>query len=177
MLVPLAAAVTCAVYLATLPVKLAFALRLGPEPRLGMGLAAFEGRFAIRAARQNAKPLRLPGPKRGGTPGRRGLLRAIRVVLRGAELELSARFCLGDAALTALACGALGSLSGALAAAAGLRLSARVVPDFEATRASAEITGILTLRAGHSMGSALKSASDEALRRLSAWNDIRSKTS
>ena len=41
MLVPLAVAATCAVYLATLPVKLAFALRLGPEPRLGMGLAAF----------------------------------------------------------------------------------------------------------------------------------------
>lgn len=181
MLVPLAAAAVGLAYFAAVPVKIAFVLRPGAGARFGLGIAAFEGRFARRAAEGRlARPRarrKKPAFDKKILKLILELLRTVRYLLRHAELDVRGRLGLGDAALTALACGSAGALAAAARAATGAHLRAEIAPDFGEMRPSGEITGIITLRAGHIMLAALIGAIDYSHGRLSAWTDTRSKTS
>ena len=188
MIVPLVAAGATMFYLAAVPVKLAFALRAGEQGGWGAGVSVFEGRFAGRAARRRIQAAKKPRPQREISYYMERLellksaLKAGRYALKHMELDaLTVRgtIGLGDAALTAVACGALSGFCQAVAAATGAKLEGGLQPDFSAPQIalSGEITGIVTLRAGHIIFAALIGAIDYGNGRLSQWIDTRSKTS
>ena len=97
--------------LALLPIAVFFALfqivslRLERKTllRIGVGVSAFERRFALRRAETDGLPAK--GRRRGRKVGR--LLWRSAKRLRGARIRLQGRLDLGDAAATATACGAL----------------------------------------------------------------------
>ena len=168
MIVSLAAWVVGLAYLAAVPLKIAFVLRAEAGPRFAVGFAAFEGRFARRAAEARlGKPKRPKKKRRVPWSSLPELGRAARFLLRHVELVARVRVGFGDAALTALLCGALAALFRGARAASDARLRADVAPDFSAGRLTGEITGIATVRAGHIMLSALIGAVDLTQGRLS----------
>ena len=187
MIVPFVAAGTALFYLSAVPVHLAFALRAGENGGWGAGVSVFEGRFARAAAERNLgrekrrpkRKISLPEKK---LPLFKSALKAFRHVLRHTQvnaLSLRGTLSLGDAALTAVFCGALGSLISALATAMQARLECALQPDFSSPRIelTGELSGIVTLRAGHIILAALIGAIDYGNGRLSQWTDTRLKTS
>ena len=172
MIVYLAAAAQALVYLAAVPLHLAVCLRTRDGLRYGVGFSAFERRFAQRAAlRRLAR-----GARRKAKPGKppvrppSGMLRRLRpegILLRG-------RLCLGDAAATALACGALRSLEAGLRGAATV-VRLRVAPDFSDTPA-AELQGMIRIRAGQIIYAAARGGIDDAKGRIAQWKNTRLKT-
>ena len=187
MIVPFIAAGTALFYLSAVPVKIAFDLRAGEKTGWGAGVSAFEGRFARAAARRRlAKEKKRPKRKLPAKINRLQLLKSAlktgKYILRHLQVNaFSARgaLSLGDAALTALVCGAAGSLITALAAATDVRFECALQPDFSNPKIAlaGEISGIVTLRAGHIMLAALIGAIDYGNGRLSQWIDTRLKTS
>jgi len=184
MIVPFVAAGTALFYLSAVPVHLAFALRAGENGGFGAGVSVFEGRFALSAAERNmGKQKKRPQQK---LPVNRTVLKSVlksaRHILRHARLEaFSARgtISLGDAALTALACGAAGTLAEAFAPVSRARVDCALQPDFSSpgVALAGEISGIVSLRIGHIMLAALIGAIDYGNGRLSQWIDTRLKTS
>ena len=158
----IAAAVSLA-YLAAVPLRVAFVFRAENGMRFGAGISAFEKRFALRmAARRLDAPKKAKKRRLPSLDTLSNWLRAGKYLLRHVELDVRARLGFTDAALTALACGALGSLACAAGGATDGRVRAEISPDFSGTVFSGEISGIATLRAGHLMLAALIGAIDTA---------------
>ena len=178
MAVALAAALTALLYLSAVPLRLAVCLRVdGGRARVGVGVAAFEARFARRAARKRRDGARrAPAFLRGLDPAQaaRAGLRAASFALKRVRLdsmEIEGVFGGPDAALTALVCGAAAALDQALGAAArGVRL--RVRPDFSGNQPRGELTCMISARAGHLMLAALLGAWNYATGRFSQWTGI-----
>ena len=184
MIVPFAAAGALIFYLSAVPLKIAFVLRAGEKFGFGVGVSAFEGRFARAAAEKNIgrKSRRRSKKISLNRIVLKSILKSARHILRHARLEaFSARgsVSLGDAALTALVCGAAGSVLAAVSAPAQARIECALQPDFSSPgiALAGEVSGIVSLRAGHIMLAALIGAIDYGNGRLSQWTDTRLKTS
>jgi len=150
-------------YLLSIPLNAAFALSTADGVRWGVGVSAFDLSPALRRARAY-RPVKR---RRGG-----GAMPPWRLVwhLRGARIRLRGRLGLGDAASTALACGALRGLASALAARAG-RVEVDVTPVF-AGEVCLELTGMIRLRAGQIMTAIVKDQIDNIHRRIARWTSI-----
>lgn len=200
MIVYLIAAAQALFYLASVPLHLAVCLRTRGGLRIGVGVSAFERRFALNAALRRLA--RGPGrkPKPGKKPPVGRLAKAIRRLKP--QITLRGRLNLGDAAATAMACGALRSLEAALwgvlpaqrdaipaqrgavpvqwgaapaqrGAAPALRL--RVAPEFQG-EPGVELQGMIRARAGKIIYAALRGGIDEANGRIAQWKSTRLKT-
>ncbi|MDO4867814.1 MAG: hypothetical protein Q4C10_14885 [Clostridia bacterium] len=139
MIVYLVAALQALYYAARVPLILALCLRTGGEPSFGFALGAFRRRGALRRAQRS--PCSPKKKRRGG--GSYGL-RLIRR-LRPGRLSLEGTLCLGDAAATALACGAICAAAELFPADRPARV--RVAPDFDgsAPRCALSLTATLPL--------------------------------
>lgn len=159
-----AAAALAAFYLCMLPVKLALVLRLSPpdqpsqpaKPSLLLGAAAFEPRLARRHARPFAgrrhSRASLPSPLllRSALKAAVYLLRCLRLD----QLRVHGTLATGDAAQTALLCGAAEAVQAACTP-LGNRVSLTLKPDFTASASNIEAAGIIGIRAGHIICAAL----------------------
>ena len=173
-------------YLGAVPLCGAFWLSTEGGLRFGVGLGAFERRFALRRAHRNGikrdASATLFGTGRKGRRSENGpgaeasrawaLLRR----LRGAGVRLEGRLCLGDAASTALACGALEALAAALGAALG-RVELNVAPDFQDSAVRAELWGMIRVRSGQIIVAAAQSGIDKLNGRIAQWISTRLKAS
>lgn len=164
MLLPTIAALDALIYLYHLPLHLAFCLAWRDGLRTGSGLAPMSAGAAM------AKAVRAMGGEKG--PRGRGPLRRLARELLGRTridaANLTGRLSLGDAAATALACGALEALGSGLRAALPC-LEVRLQPDFGGDSVYLEARGMLTVRAGHIMTAAARHALDTSIRRMKAW--------
>lgn len=154
MLVYLVALFEALAYLSAVPVCAALWVSTEGGLRAGVGLGLFERRFAYRRAQSNSEALDKGKPKRGKNGGiARGLtlLRCLRVD----AVSLRGHLGLGDAAATALACGALQALAASLGARAS-RVELAVAPDFSGDGLSAELRGMIRARAGQIILAAAK---------------------
>ena len=144
----IAAALQLLLYLLCMPVHIALRAEGIDSLRLGVGIAAFDR----RAARRRALRRRRRGRQRTPRPGRlwRAALR-----LRLARVSVSGSLCLGDAALTALACGALAALARGIAVRAD-RARIDLRPDFAGERLRFALSGMVSARAGQIMIAILK---------------------
>ena len=171
MLVYLIALFQALMYLAAVPVCAAFCLSAGDGVRLGVGVSVFERRFALRRARRfDAFPPKKP--KRRGGKRAWGVLRN----LRGLGVGLRGRLCLGDAAATALACGALRALAAALGTRAR-RVEIDIDPEFSSAEFRVELQGMIRVRAGQIITAAARSGFDKINRRVAQWTSTPSKES
>ncbi len=175
-MVALAAAAVTLFYLAAIPVHIAVHLHIGSDFRFGFGISIFEPRFAMdRALRPKASP---KPPKLPKTLDKTDALRAARSALRHLKIDrlsLDGVFGADDAAVTALVCGGVSSLSCAMQCAVGRGVRMNLRPDFSANRLRIELTGMISVRAGHIMTAALLGAFQYASRRFKAWTSIPSK--
>lgn len=152
-LVNVVAALEALFYLCAIPVNLAVRLE---GLRAGAGLSAFEWRAArLRAARDM---LRGPGKGRKGPAFRRALQLLGR--LRMDRVRLTGRLSLGDAAATALACGAINGLALALSGRVG-RVESDVRPDF-GSGIFLRLDGMIRARAGQIILAAIRVSIEEA---------------
>lgn len=130
---------------------------------LGLGVSAFEPRFAKRSAekhlvgrkwygtqRKRLEKVQLP-PKKALRFGL-GLLKSARLVRLDVRLTIGT----GDAAMTAQACGVVTVLSHTILAATGAPGAICVVPDFGKAALSGEACGIVRLTVGHIMRAAAR---------------------
>ena len=159
----LTAIVETLLYLLSIPLCAAFTLTTAGGVRCGVGVSAFEPRQALRRARAY-RPVKRRR-KRGARPAW-PLVRQ----LRGARIRLRGRLGLGDAAATALACGALRGLAAALGSHAG-RVEVDVTPVF-AGEVCLELTGMIRLRTGQIMTAIIKNQIDNIHRRIARWTSI-----
>lgn len=150
-------------YLLSVPLCAVFALSTADGVRWGVGVSAFALRPALRRAREYRPITRRR--KSGTKPPWRVIMR-----LRGARIRLRGRLGLGDAAATALACGALRGLAAALGAHAG-RVEVDVTPVF-AGDVCLELTGMIRLRTGQIMTAIIKNQIDDIHRRIARWTNI-----
>ena len=154
MLVYLVALFEALAYLSAVPVCAAFWVSTEGGLRAGVGLGLFERRFAYRRARSNSKPLAEGKPKDGKRGGMgRGLTLLRRLSIDSVSLRGS--LGLGDAAATALACGALQALAASLGARAS-RVELAIAPDFSGDGLRAELRGMIRARAGQIILAAAK---------------------
>jgi len=173
----LAAAACFVFYLAAIPLKFAIVFSTNPQPALRSGASIFEGRFALRRAfrPKNAKKRSLPDSRLISPAIRAGkyLLRRLHIDYLRAQGVLSSP----DAARTALICGAARSLQAACME-LGNRVQISLQPDFSGRNSEIEITGMLSIRAGHIILAAQIFALSYLKERLKTWTqDIRSKIS
>ena len=139
MIVGLVALMDALFYLLAVPVHLAVRL---DGLRTGAGLSVFERRAARRRAERKLKI----GSGGGKGPDPRRVLRVLSR-LRIDRAELTGRVALGDAAATALMCGALNGLARASGRRVG-RLRVDVRPDFAAEEVSVALSGMIRARSG-----------------------------
>lgn len=171
MLIYLVAALEALVYLCAVPICAAFCVSTKDAPRFGAGVAAFGGRAALRRARKNSVK-----PKKRRKSAAARPLKLLRR-LRGVRVALWGRLNLGDAAATALACGALRALAEALAATRAGRARVDVVPVFDGDAPQIVLAGMIRLRAGQIIAAAARGGADIVSGRISKWTDTRSKAS
>jgi len=138
-----AASVMCLIYLYNLP--LVFAVRLDAD-----GLSYGAGAFRARPRAHGKRRVKLP--KRRVPPG---LVWRVLKAVALERLEVDVTVGMGDAALTAEACGLLLVVLDAVRALTGAAGRVRVTPDFSRRTLSGEARGILRLRLGHIMKAAL----------------------
>lgn len=143
-----AAAVMLGIYLYNLPLKFAFVWR---AHRFGFGFGIFEIRAALRQAEKRLGEAYSPKKSVKLTPRRLkyAAQTGTRLLARLKIESFSARLLIGagDAARTALLCGAVMSLGHALRGAAD-NGNVDVRPDFSGSCFEGEIRGIVALRAG-----------------------------
>ena len=145
-----------------IPVKFALAVHLGQKLSFGTGIFPFSGGPARKSARSRAlgekknwkfkrpsKPMNLRRLLPAAWHAGAHLLRHTRLD----ALQIEGSLCLGDAAYTALLCGALQAAGGMLP-----RAAVQLQPDFSAADSSALLTCIISLRAGHIILAALMGA-------------------
>lgn len=171
MLIYLIATLQSLVYLASIPVCGAVCLSAGEGLRLGVGLSLFERRFALRRAQRMDALLGEKSKERSGSLGWRVLLR-----LRGPGLGLRGSLCLGDAAATAMACGALRALAAALGGRAR-RVKIDIDPVFSSGEIRVELQGMIRASAGQIITAAARCGIDDIHRRIAQWTNIPSKAS
>ena len=141
MLVYAVAAVQLLVYLWAIPIHLAIRVDGGGGLRFGAGLSAFDRRAAgLRAARRLSQHDRQSNADFGR------ILRIIRRLTVN-RLILEGRLGTGDAALTALACGALTALARGVGTRAA-RCRVAVKPEFPAERPAIALRVAVSFRAG-----------------------------
>lgn len=153
MMVYVVALLDALIYLSAVPVCAAFCLNLRDGLRAGAGVGAFQSRGALRRARRQMArggPVSI-GPNIG--PG--AALRFVRG-LRVDRVSLQGRLGLGDAAATALACGALTALGAALRGRAA-SLEVDVAPLFDVDAPTGELRGMIRARAGQIIIAAARS--------------------
>ncbi len=169
----LVALVDALAYLGAVPVCLAFCAEGGAVPRFGVGLAAFDEAAALRRARRDmARPSPRARRRKVGSP----LVWRILKNLRPDRFALWGRLGLGDAAATALACGALRALAAALGLRA-LESEVELAPDFSAGSPRVNVRGMLRARAGQIIIAAARGETANKKERFIPWTDARSKAS
>lgn len=164
-------------YLCAVPVHIAFRIRLGADNRFALSVSLFEPRFALRKVRQETS--RFKPPKLSGSAKPSDILGIIRAAVRHARpdnLSVHGIFGSNDAASTALVCGCAAALDCALQGSIK-KIHIDLQPDFSADRLRAELTGMISIRAGHIMIAALSGAFQYGSRRLKEWTSIPSKAS
>lgn len=154
----LAAIIETLIYLAAIPVSGAFVLSTANGLRYGVGVGVFGLRGALRRARRY----------RAGGKGGPGLSWDVVRRLRGARIRVRGALGLGDAASTALACGALRALG------AG-RAVVDVTPVFDGDGLCLELQGMIRLRSGQIMWAMAMSQLENIRRRIARWTDTRLK--
>ena len=181
MIVTLAALACISFYLANIPMKFAIIWRSHPRMELRGGASIFEGRFALRRAlkKTNGKK-RSPLFLLNNPELLRPALHAVRYLMHHTELEyvsLSGIVSPPDAAATALFTG-LGNMLHNACLPFGSRLRIHLQPDFSAVGSELELTGMISLRAGHIISAALIFALEYGKVRFEKWKaDIRLKAS
>lgn len=162
-----AAAALAAFYLCMVPLKFALVLRMdpstepvpasaAPRPILLLGASAFEPRFAKR----HARPLASHRQSKAALPSPLLLKAALKACiyllrhLRLEQLRAHGSIATGDAAQTALLCGAAEAVQAACTPLNGL-VVLRLYPDFSSSSSRLEATGMIGLRAGHIIFAAL----------------------
>lgn len=160
------------VYLVNIPIKIAFYARLSGGIASGVGIAAFEARFARRRAHKSKV-----------RPRGRGLLNfeegwsfkssAIYLIRRARleAFEFEAR--LNDAMATALAVGLARAVATAFMAHEDCRAHLRVKPDFESGERSLYVSGIASLYFGHIIIACYMAGKDYIRGRLAKWKNTR----
>lgn len=164
--------IAAALLLGALPVRFAFRVTIDGQLAAGFGVSV----LSRRAARRRSEKKRM---RRTAKPDPDRLFAALRALRHAAahinmeEIRLEGVIGTGDAASTALICGfiqTLGSIPGGV-------VSVRLNPDFSGKILRAQLTGMITARAGHIMTAALLGAFQYGLRRLKKWTGIPSKAS
>ena len=171
MLIYLIAAIEALAYLTSVPVSVAFCL--DSRKGLGIGAGAFRSGAALRRAKRHMSAQPKPPKGRKG-----GFARAVRLLkrLRLRSLSLRGEVTLGDAAATALACGALRALSPSIGIRAA-RVTVDISPRFDGKGPAVAIAGMIEARAGQIILAAARSGMDYLSGRIAPWTDIRSKAS
>lgn len=154
----LAAVIETLIYLAAIPVNGAFVLSTAHGLRFGVGVSVFGLGGALRRARRY---------RTGGKDGP-GLSWDVVRRLRGARIRVRGALGLGDAAATALACGALRALGAGGAA-------VDVTPVFDGDGLCLELQGMIRLRSGQIMWAMAMSQLENIRRRIARWTDTRLK--
>ena len=149
-----AAAAMLGIYLYNLPLKFAFVWR---AHRFGFGFGIFERRAALRRAEKRLGESKPPKKRMKFTPGRLKFAAqtGARLLARLKVESFSARLLIGagDAARTALLCGAVMGVGHALRGAADTgRVDIR--PEFAGNCFEGEIRGVVALRAGDILSAA-----------------------
>ncbi len=161
MLIYLVALAQTLVYLAAIPVCAAFCVSSREGLRAGAGAAAFRSRGAFaRARRAMARKKRRRGKPVVGFKRALNLLKRLRL----ARFTLRGSLALGDAAATAVACGALEALAASLRGRTDA-LEIRVTPDFSGDL-RLEIQGMIRARTGQIILAAARSGIDEIRGRI-----------
>lgn len=161
MLIYLVALAQSLVYLAAVPVCGAFCVSSRGGLHAGSGTAVFRGRNALRRARRAMA--RRAKKRKTSVPDLKRVFNLVKR-LKLAKIALRGTLALGDAAATALACGALTSLAASLRGKAEA-LEIRVTPDFSG-EARLEIQGMIRAQAGQIMLAAARSGIDEIRGRI-----------
>lgn len=162
-------------YLAAVPIKIALVICISTHSGFGAGAAPFEGRFALRRARQRALGERKHWPWQKTESD---LLRACalpaawqtgKYLFRRTHLEvlhLQGKIA-GDAARSALICSCASALEGSLAPLAGRRrIQLRLQPDFSSNESELHLCGMISIRLGHIICAALIGAWHYIARRI-----------
>ena len=137
-------------YLSAVPVHLALSVRYDDGLRCGVGVSAFDARAARRRAER-----RKPRRRSGGAPDARAIWRVLRRAKTG-RMNVVGVVAMGDAALTAMACGLLV----AAASAAPWPGRRRIDPDFSAGGLRLRLRASLRFTAGQLAMAALKAVLD-----------------
>ena len=169
----LVALIDALAYLGEVPVCVAFCADGNTPPRFGAGVAVFDEAAALRRARRDMARRASRKPRRKADLS---FLWDTLKNLRPDRFALWGRLGLGDAAATALACGALR----ALAAALGLRAREAEIdlaPDFASGTPRVAVQGMLRARVGHIIVAAARGQTMNAKERFIQWTDARSKAS
>ena len=181
MAVYLAAIALLSFYLCSIPLKFAWELRIRPDAAFGAGVAAFEGRYALRGARQRmlGQKKHLPWKRAEVDIHRKdalpALLHAARYALghmRLERLQLTGSIGTRDAAMTALLCGLARSLQAALEPVAppgAIQLTP--LPDFSCDGSDLAFSGMISMTVGHIILAALIGAQHYVRRRLAPWKE------
>ena len=158
----LTALVEALIYLASIPLCGAFILSTEGGLRFGVGVSAFDLGRALRHARRY-RPVKA---RRGKTNA--NLSWQILRRLKGSRMRLQGRLGLGDAAATAVVCGALRSLGGA-------RVAVDVTPEFSGDGLCLELQGMIRLRTGQIMSAIATNQIENIRRRIARWTNTRLK--
>ena len=175
MLTMVTAAVTI-FYLTSIPVHIAFQLRIGADSRFGLGVSIFEPRFARRHALDEGATFKPPKlPKKLHPLDALSAAKTVLAHIKIDRVRLDGVFGSDDAAVTALVCGGVSSLSCALRSALGRGVRLNLQPDFSSSSLRVELSGMISMRAGHIMIAALLGAFQYGSRRFKEWTSIPSK--
>lgn len=177
-LLPMVTAAVMLFYLSAIPVHIAFQLHTGADRRFKVGISIFEPRFAMRhalTAGEAFKPPKLPKKLHlsDALVSAKTVLRHIKIDL----FRLDGVFGTDDAAVTALVCGGVSSMGCALQCILGRGVRIHLQPDFSSDRLRVDMTGMISMRAGHIMIAALLGAFQYGSRRFKEWTSIPSKAS
>ena len=173
MALPLVTAAVSLFYLGAIPICFAFHWHSGTG--FGYGISVFEGRFARKQSlRPRPKKQAKPKPR----PKIKDVLPALKYLLKHLEFfHLDGTLGVGDAAATALLCGGVQSVGYVLEGVSNRRVHIALTPDFSADRIQADLSGMISLRAGHIMLAALLGVYEYASGRISQWISTPSKVS
>jgi len=172
----LIAAAVSAFYLAAIPIHIAVRLRIGADNHFGLGVSLFHSASAVQ---QSMKPFKPPKKRKSmKKPHPVDALASAKSALshiRFDRLSLDGVLGTDDAAVTALICGGASALGCALLRTADGHLHLNLRPDFSSAHLRIELTGMITLRAGHIITAALSGAYQYGSRRFKAWTSIPSR--